>query len=127
MKPILSNQSGLTLVEVLVSAIVFMLGLSIMVVMIGNATEQYSARDMILASNIGEELLQVYSSQPNEQIIDTVINRSGLAFRLTGSIYRRDELLALHLSISRVKKEKQLLELYYEFSPTKEQPRLDHY
>ena len=110
----LNSKSGFTLLEVLIASVVFMIGFSLVVILLNSTLVKLSIKEISLANSIGEEFIGFYSICPENADLDTTITRSGIKFRIKKQVKYEDMLSRIYLVISRDKTDKQLFELYDE-------------
>ena len=111
---ILNSKSGFTLLEVLIASVVFMIGFSLVVILLNSTLVKLSLKEITLTNSIGEEYMDIYSICPDNSELDTTITRSGIKFHIKRQIQNEDMLSKVHLVILREKTDKKLLELYDE-------------
>jgi Tfp pilus assembly protein PilV len=111
----LHNQSGMTVIEVLIAAVVFMVGFSTLILLMNSSLVKFSASELLHANNLAHESMTVSIATGDTTSIDTVITRSGIAYRLTQEVNITDDLVGLSITVYRHKQERKILELYDAF------------
>jgi type II secretory pathway component PulJ len=113
---ILCRQEGFTIIEVLVSAIVFMIGFSILVFMLNQAITRYSIGDITRANNIGKSVMENSFASRDTITLDTIIVVSQVSYRLQKEVRLEDNLAAVTITVGRERLDKELCRLYGEYA-----------
>ena len=121
MKNYLNNNSGFSIIEVLIGAVVFMIGFSLLIAMLNNVFVKFSTKEMKQASNIANEQLIATVQNKNDVNIDTTIIKSGIRYKLIQQAEIEESLAKITISVSRLKTNKELIKLYNEFIISEEQ------
>ena len=116
MKRLLTNSSGFTIMEVLIAAVVFMAGFSIMVALLSSTLAKFSSRELVLANNIAREQMISTVSARETSALDTAVTRSGISFELKRQVIVDDGFAKVRIAISRQRTDRKLIDLYYEFT-----------
>ncbi|MDH3892394.1 MAG: hypothetical protein OEV49_15075 [candidate division Zixibacteria bacterium] len=112
----LDNSSGFTIMEVLVAAVVFMAGFSIMVALLSSTLAKFSSRELVLANNIAREQMMSTVLVRDTTGLDTTVTRSGIAFELKRRVTLDDGLAKIRIGVYRQRTGKQLVDLYNELA-----------
>lgn len=115
----LKSERGLTIIEVLISAVVFVTGFSILVAMLGQVVTKFSVPEVTSADRIGNELMMRTTATKDTTELDTTITRSQMSFRIIRHVSTNGNLAQASIILSRVGNQKQLLHLYNEFETNK--------
>lgn len=117
MKPwILNRQEGFTIVEVIVSAIIFMIGFSILVFMLNQAFTKYSVKDMTTATHIGSGIMERSLAARDTVDLDTVVVASEISYRVKKVVRLDNDLAAITVTVKREKKAQELCRFYGEYT-----------
>ena len=114
MQRVYKDQSGLTIIEVLVSAVVFMVGFTVLVALLSQTLSRFSTRELLAASTLADELMGRAVLDGAAVSGDTTIERSSMHFRVERESGTVDSLATYRFRISRVKSERILVDLYSE-------------
>lgn len=110
----LSDTRGLTIIEVLIAATVFMIGFSIMVFLLTEINRDYSAKDITIAYHLGTAYLErALAEQDFSSRVDT-LEVSSITFRIEKHVEKEDRLNKIRIDVYRAKQNKLLLSLYNE-------------
>ncbi len=111
----LHNQAGMTVIEVLIAAVVFMVGFSTLILLMNSSLVKFSASELLHANNLAHEIMTISTAATDTTHVDTVITRSGIAYRVTQQATVTDGLVGLSISVYRHKHERKIIELYDAF------------
>ncbi len=111
----LSKSSGFTIIEVLVSAVVFMIGFSILVTLLNTTLNKFSIQELEQASCIGEDFMNHTIVMKDTINLDTIINRSGIKFKVTKQIQIDNDLARISIHVFRETSGELVIDLYNEF------------
>jgi len=111
----LRSEGGLTIIEVLISATVFIIGFSIMIATLANLTSRLSVDELTTASQIAEDVVITTSELMDTTDLDTTIIRSEIAYLVERWVDVADGLAKVSVTVSRKNKSRVLVELYSEF------------
>ena len=110
----ITNQSGLTLLEVLIASSVFMIGFATMVFLLNQMQGKFSSKEMVLAYQLArEEMEKTLASNDLESATRTEI-RSKISFLIERKISENDGLVSIRIKVTRAKTGRQLATLYDE-------------
>ncbi len=115
MKRLLTDNSGFTIMEVLIASIVFMAGFSIMVALLSSTLAKFSSRELVLANNVAREQMISAVSIQETTALDTTVERSGMSFEFKRQITVDNGLAKVRIAISRKRTDRKLVDLYYEY------------
>jgi Tfp pilus assembly protein PilV len=111
----LGSESGLTIIEVLISATVFIIGFSIMIATLANLTSRLSVDELNTASQIAEDVMITTSARMDAIDLDTTIMRGEIAYLVERWVDTSERLAKVSVTVSRKSKSRVLVELYSEF------------
>lgn len=97
----LKNQQGLTIVEVLVAATVFMIGFSLLIAIATNSTAKFSTRELTLGSQLGSEMLLIAAAQADTLSRDTIVERSELRLTVSRRFEVQERLVKARVIVTR--------------------------
>ena len=100
--------------EVLISATVFMIGLSILIAVMSSSLTRFSTQEIEAARCVGQEMLARTIALSDTAYVDTLVNISGVDFRVIRHSRARENLAEVSLSVSRESSGRKLVDLYYE-------------
>lgn len=120
-RTILGNQSGLTIIEVLISAVVFMIGFSLLIALLNTTLVRLSTKETELANRLAEERMLLAIEHQETENLDTTITRSGLRFAVHREIQSEGNIAAVSIAIARQNRDKTIIELYNEVRTSKKQ------
>ncbi len=111
----LKSQKGLTIIEVLISAVVFVIGFSLLIALLSNTESRFSIKELTDADRIGHEIMVTTTTLAVTTPLDRVIVQSGQKFRVRRQSVVEDGLAGVTVTVSRVGSGKVILELYDAF------------
>lgn len=117
----LSNQSGLTIIEVLISAVTFMIGFSLLIALLNTTLVRLSTKETELANRLAEERMLLAIELQETDNLDTTITRSGLRFAVHREVQSVGNISAVSIAVARHNRDKTIVELYNEFRTSKKQ------
>ena len=115
MRSILRQESGLTIIEILVSVVIFMIGFSTVIALLDSSLVKFSTRELVLADNVSDEIMTMTIAFQDTTSLDTLVTRSQLHFRVRRGIELDGSLARVILSVSRERTNKKIVELYSVF------------
>ena len=98
---ILLKQGGMTVIEVLIAAIIFMVG--------------FSAREILQADNLAQEVMTKSLADQDTTSIDSIFEVAGVAYRVTRSASIEPDLAGISVTVYRAKQNRKIVELYDAF------------
>lgn len=115
------SEVGLSLIEVLIGSLVFMVGFSILIAFLSSATEKISQADLIEAMNLAEEvILESRSGETVVEIDESERLRGEKLFRITKTIERKGNFVSVRVEVKRRNQRLNLADVYYEFQSPEE-------
>ena len=112
------SEAGMTIVEILVAIVIFMAGFSVLIALMNSTLLRFSTRELLAADNLAHEVAILTTSTADTTSIDSVIERSGLEFRVLRRVTLEGKLADVTVSVIRNKQEKKIIELYDAFTLT---------
>jgi len=119
--PKLSNQSGLTIIEVLISAVVFMIGFSLLIALLNSTLVRLSTKETEIANRLAEERMLLSIENQETTNLDTTITRSCLKFLVYRKVESEGNIVAVSIAVARLNRDKTIIELYNEYRIYKKQ------
>lgn len=106
------SQSGVTIIEVLISSVIFMIGFTTLVALINSTLLKFSTKEMITGAALGQSVM--YQSIANRDTIalDTVVSQSGIQYRVERQVSHSGNLLSISVAVSRSTSKRQIVQLY---------------
>lgn len=114
-KTILQGQEGFTIIEVMVAAIVFLAGFSILVFLLNVAFTKFSVKEITTATHIGERFMEESFARGDTLSVDTVIVVSNISYRIQKEIQPENDLAVIMVTVKREKTDRQLCKFYGEY------------
>ncbi len=111
----LSSESGLTLLEVLIAAVIFMIGFSLLMALLNSTLLKFSTKELITASAIGKEAMLQAISTADTTSSSSTVQESGIRYRVEKAIIVSDRLAGVTITVFRQKHDKKIIQLYDEF------------
>ncbi len=111
MRRILRDESGVTIVEVLVASVVFMVGFSILIGLLNSSLVRFSTQELLFANSLADETMTNTMAVTDTTAMDTVVTRSGLSFRVKRSVSIESTLASACVTIYREKNNRKIIEL----------------
>ena len=115
MKGKLKANSGVTIIEVLISAVVFMIGFSLLISLLNGTLIRISTEEINTADCLAEEVMTATVSVKDTSALDLTLVRSGRQYRVRRTTVVTDGLAKVSVMVSRDRTNKQLIHLYNEF------------
>lgn len=112
---IIKNQNGVTIIEVLVGAVVFMIGFSILVFMLNQLISNYSINDVTSATRLASKSMEMTIALQDTMSYDSTVNVSNIAFGVKKTVQIDNELAKIQIDVTRSLTKKELCSLYGEF------------
>ena len=107
----LESETGMTIVEILVAIVIFMAGFSVLIALMNSTLLRFSTRKLLAADNLAHEVTVLTTSTADTTPIDSVIERSGLEFRVLRRVTLEGKLAEVTVSVIRNGQEKKIVEL----------------
>jgi hypothetical protein len=110
----IQSAKGLTIIEVLIASAVFMIGFSIMVFLLGDLIGKQSPKDLISASQIAKEEMELtlVSAEINDH--NELKEIAGVEYRVEQIVDSEENLYKIRVNIYRAKTAKLLVSIYNE-------------
>ncbi|MEE9441409.1 MAG: prepilin-type N-terminal cleavage/methylation domain-containing protein [candidate division Zixibacteria bacterium] len=112
---IIKNQDGVTIIEVLVGAVVFMIGFSILVFMLNQMISNYSVNDLTSATRLASKSMEMTITYQDTISYDSTINVSNIDFGVKKTVQIDNDLAKIYINVARSSTKKELCSLYGEF------------
>jgi len=113
-KPLANSESGFTILEVLVAATVFLIGLSLMISLLNTTLARLGSDDLASAGAIARSAMHAALSVADTPSVDSVVVVSGKKYQLHRSVKRENRVVGITVSIQRYKQTRVLMTLYGE-------------
>jgi len=114
------NEEGFTLIEVLISAAVFMIGFSILIAVLSTSLGKISTKETNLASCIAREYMTISCISEPLHSSDTTVCRSEICLDLKRIVTDKEGLVGIRVMVNRQVTGKNLVDLYCELAKSKE-------
>jgi Tfp pilus assembly protein PilV len=111
----LRNCAGFTIVEVLVAALVFVVGFSVLVNLLNSTLIKFSTEGITEASLLAHEIMTETTATEDTTSLDTLIRGSHLSWRVNRTVCVDSKLAQVTVSVYREKRDKKMIELYNAF------------
>ncbi len=109
-----SSESGFTILEVLVAATLFLIGLSLMVSLLNTTLAKLGIDDLVAGRNIAESVLLTSLNNSDTTSLDSIVTYSGKKYQLKRTSRIDSSLIGWEITVSRYKQPKILVSLYGE-------------
>lgn len=113
----LRSESGFTVIEVLISSIIFIVGFSLLVALTGNVSSKFSTEEVVNADHLGHEMMLTTISSVDTTYLDSVITYSNMKLHVLRNVVVDGDLVQVRIKVIRSNKE--LTDLYDEFQITR--------
>ena len=117
---ILTNQSGFSIIEVLIGATVFMIGFGALVLMLNNVFAKFSIEELQVANVTSQKVMAETILAGDTIPCDSSIVCSGLRLNVKKTVIVEENLARVSVSVFRESTGKRLVKLYNEFVIAKE-------
>ena len=107
-----TNEAGFTIVEVLVSVVLFMIAFVTIVSLFDSVLNRMSVKEIRTANELAEEFIQEALTTPDTTSFDSTIVVNTISFEVQRTIEIVDGLKTASVVVSRLKTGKKLIELY---------------
>ena len=108
-------QSGFTIIEVLIAAVIFMIGFSTLIALLNNTLLKFSTKELLAGGNVGREAMLTAVSLSDTTAGDIILENSGITFRVDRQVTVDNGLVGVRITVYRQKNSKEILRLYDEF------------
>jgi len=117
MKNPAANEKGFTIIEVLVSAAVFMVGFSVLIALLNGSLSKFSSQEQVEALALAETDLLTAISRQDTSDVDFVISSSGRSYHIVRTVVRDSAVFVVNVDVFRAKTSKRIVELCNAFAP----------
>jgi len=114
-RTLLTRQGGMTVVEILIASIIFMVGFSTLILLMNSTLVKFSAREIVQADSLAEEIMTKSLADRDTTSFDSTIERGRVAYRVTRRSTVEEGLAGLSVTVYRAKQDRKLIELYDAF------------
>jgi Tfp pilus assembly protein PilV len=115
MRKLIAQQSGMTVIEVLIAAVIFMVGFSTLILLMNSTLVKFSAKELLQADNLAHEMMIRSLADHDTTLLDSTILRSKGAYRVTRQAIVSDGLAAISIVVYRDRQDRKIIELYNAF------------
>ncbi|GEM_PF-1227939 len=114
--PIVScgNEKGFSLIEILIASAIFMIGFTLLMFLLNNATTNFSYKEKSTALNLAREYMDAALLSNELESIDATVMVSNIKYRVIQDIDREDSLININIFIIRESTNRELITLYAE-------------
>jgi Tfp pilus assembly protein PilV len=112
---LLASQSGLTVIEILIASVIFMIGFSTLIMLMNSSLVRFSARELLQADQVAQELMSRAVADRDKTSMDTIVTRSRVAFRVERRVVVAERLAGVSLTVYRERQNRKIVELYDAF------------
>lgn len=110
------NQHGMTIIEVLVAAAVFMIGFSLLIALVSNSTAKFSTRELTLGRYLAKQAISLSQARSDTLSADSTVQMSGLQFSMARRIELDGRLARVRVTVTRTKTGSLLADFYSEYA-----------
>ena len=114
-RPLLKSQSGLTIIEILIASIIFMIGFSTLILLMNSSLVKFSARELMQADQLADEMMARTLTNRDTTSFDTIVTRSNVAYLMEQRVTVTERLAGVSLTVSRDKQNRKIVEVYDAF------------
>ena len=111
----LKNQSGFTILEVMIAATVFMIGFAVMISLLDTTISRSSTKELFISSSIADELMIETILAKDTTSLDIVITQGNISYDVKKISRVHNKLVEINITVIRKKTGKKLIELHNEF------------
>ncbi len=111
----LKDQSGFTILEVMIAATVFMIGFAVMISLLDTTISRASTKELFISSSIADELMIETILVKDTTSLDTVITQGNISYDVKKISRVHDKLVEINITVIRRKTGRKLIELHNEF------------
>ena len=112
---ILQSQYGLTIIEILIASVIFMIGFSTLILLMNSSLVKFSARELLQADQLVDEMMARTLTDWDTTSFDTIITRANVAYLVERRVTVAERLAEVSLTVSRDKQNRKIVELYDAF------------
>lgn len=112
---IIDDESGLTIIEVLMSAVVFMTGFSLLIALLNGTLVKLTTQDIDTAAAIGQQYVRMISLDNDTLDLDTIVVLSKRKYEVNRQVGSDGPLKKIRVTVTRVTDNRKLIDLYNEF------------
>jgi Tfp pilus assembly protein PilV len=112
----LRSQSGVTILEVLIASVIFMVGFTTLVALINSTLLKFSTKELTTAGAAAQEVMLLTIANADTTSFDTTQVFSGVRYRVARSVTRRDNLACVRIIVSRPRTTTKIVDLYDAFA-----------
>jgi Tfp pilus assembly protein PilV len=106
------SQSGVTIIEVLISSVIFMIGFTTLVALINSTLLKFSTKEVITGAALGQSVILESLANRDTLPLDTVLVQSGIQYRVERQVSHSANLMSISVTVSRSKTKRQIVQLY---------------
>ena len=111
----LKNQSGFTILEVMIAATVFMIGFAVMISLLDTTISRASTKELFISSSVADELMIESILVKDTTSFDSVITQGNISYDVKKISRIQDKLVEINITVTRRNTGKKLIELHNEF------------
>jgi Tfp pilus assembly protein PilV len=111
-KRLLKTRSGMTILEVLIASVIFMVGFTTLVALLNSTLLKFSTKELSTAGAAAQEVMNRSLAQIDTTALDTMQVFSGVKYRVIRKVIRRGNLAAIKVTVYRPKTETKIVDLY---------------
>ena len=112
----LKSRSGVTILEVLIASVIFMVGFTTLVALINSTLLKFSTKELTTAGAAAEQIMLRAVAQTDTVSIDTTQVFSGVRYHVIKNVTRRDNLALIRVLIYRPRTMTKIVDLYDAFA-----------
>lgn len=101
--------------EVLVGATVFIIGFAIIIMALNGTLAKLSTNEITTAGGLAREYMEQTVLRRETMPLDTLVDRSGLRFRIQRITTLKEQTAEVRLQISRPRQKRVLVDIYHEY------------
>ncbi len=118
---IVTQESGFTIIEVLIASTVFVVSFTVMVTLLDTTINRFSNEDLAVGTNIAEAFMMTSLALQETTTIDTILTVGGVSYSVSKKAIITDDLAKVTITVHREKTKRKIIELYNEFLLPKKQ------
>ena len=112
----LGNQSGITLIEILIAAVIFMIGFSTLILLMNSTLVKFSTKELLHANLLADEIMITSIALQDSTNMDTTVVRGGVEYRVTRRASVEERLVGISVEVWRAREDRKITELYDAFA-----------